>query len=61
VWNTLISLEEQPSNDVERESSEDSSDQACFMGQGNDSFEVILESNLDDCTSTSNDNDSMDA
>ena len=38
VWNMLISLEEQASNDVEREPSEDESDQACYMVQGNDSF-----------------------
>ena len=62
IWNTLISLEEQTSNDVEREPSEDESDQASYMVQGNDSLEVILDSHLDDCTSTSNnDNDSMDA
>jgi len=30
VWNMLISLEEQSSNDMERESNEDDSDQACF-------------------------------
>ena len=59
VWNTLISLEEQASYDVERESSEDESDQTCYKVQGNDPLEVISYSHLDDCASTSNnDNDS---
>ena len=31
VWNTLCSLEKQVSNDVEREPSEDESDQACYV------------------------------
>jgi len=61
VWNTMIALEVQDSNNLERDSSEDDSDEACFMIQGNDSLEVNSESNLDDCASTSNDNDSMDA
>ena len=61
VWNTLISLEEQASNYMERESSEDGSNQTYFIVQGNDSLQVILEFNLDDCASTSNDNDSIDA
>ena len=58
VWNTLISLKGQGqcSNDLERDSSDDESNQACFIVQENDSLEINLESNLDDCTSTSNDN-----
>ena len=40
VWNTLISLEDHIPNEMERESSEDDSDQACFMVQENDSLEV---------------------
>ena len=56
VWNTLISLEGQSSNDLEKESSEDDSDQACFMIQENDSNEVNSKSDLNDCASTSNDN-----
>jgi len=38
VWSTLISLEGQVSNDLEREPSEDEFDQACYMVQGNDSL-----------------------
>ena len=59
VWNMLISLEEQSSNDLERKSSEDDSNQACYMVQENDSSEVNSESELDDCESVSNDNASM--
>ena len=55
VWNTLISSEGQGSNDLERESSEDDSDQTCFMVQKNDSLEVNSKSNIDDCANTSND------
>ena len=54
VWNTLISLKGQSSNNLERESSEDDSDQACFMVQGNDFLEVNSEFNIDDCACTSN-------
>ena len=48
-------VEGQGSNNVEREFTEDDSDQACFMVQGNDSLEINSESNLDGCASTSND------
>jgi len=41
VWNTLISPELQTTNNMEKESSGEESDQACFMVQGNDSLEVI--------------------
>ena len=53
----------QATNDyVEEESSEDESKQACYMVQGNDSLEIHLETQLDDCASSSNDDyDSMDA
>ena len=40
VWNTLTSLELQMTNNVEKESSGEESDQACFIVQGNDSLEV---------------------
>jgi len=33
---------------MERELNEDDSDQECFMVQGNDTLEVISESDLDD-------------
>jgi len=62
VWNTLTYLKEQASNNVERESIGDESDQACYMVQGNDSLEVTSDSHLDDCASSSNYHDSsMDA
>ena len=40
-------------NYVEKESSGDKSDQACFMVQGIDSLEVISDTQLDDCASSS--------
>ena len=46
---------------MKKESSGDESDQACFMVQGNDSLEVILDTYLDDCTSSSCDDNAMDA
>jgi len=33
----------------------------CYMIQGNDSFEVNSDTHLDDCASSTNDHDSMDA
>ena len=36
VWNTLISLKEQASNNVERKLIVDESDEACYMVKGND-------------------------
>ena len=60
VWNTLTSPELQPTNDVEKESSGEESDQACFMVQGNDSHEVISDTQLDDSASSPYD-DSMEA
>ena len=47
-------------NNVEKESSGEEFDQACFMVQGNDSLEVILDTQLDDSASSSCD-DNMDA
>ena len=61
VWNTLISHKEQASNISERESIGDESDQACYMVQENDSLEVTLDSHLDDCTSSFNNDNAMDA
>ena len=46
VWNALTSPEQQTTNNVEKESSGDESDQACFMVQGNDSLEVNLDTLL---------------
>ena len=40
VWNTLTSPEFQTTNYMEKESSRDESEQACYMVQGNDSLEV---------------------
>ena len=40
VWNTLTSPKLQTTKHVEKESSEDESEQACYMVQGNDSLEV---------------------
>ena len=40
VWHTLTSTKEQRTNILEKESSGDESDQACFMVQENDSLEV---------------------
>ena len=37
VWNTMSSLKEQVSNNMEREPIIDESNQACYMVQGNDS------------------------
>jgi len=40
---------------VEKESSGDEYDDACYMVQGNDSLEVHSETQLDDCASSSGD------
>ena len=55
VWNTLTSPELQTTNYMEKESSGDESEQACYMVQGNDSLEVYSETQLDDCASFSSD------
>ena len=47
---------------MEKESSEDESEQACYMVQGNDSLEVTSDTHLVNCANSSNDHhDSMDA
>ena len=56
VWNTLTSLKLQATKYVEEKSSEDESEQACYMVQGNDSLEVNSETQLDDNASSSGDN-----
>ena len=53
VWNALTSPELQTTNNVEKESSGEESDQACFMIRGNDSLEVISDTQLDDGASFS--------
>ena len=45
---------------MEKESSEDESEQRCYMVQGNDSLKVNSKTHLDDCASSS-DNDLVDA
>ena len=45
---------------MEKESSEDESDQTFFMVQGNDSLEVISDTQLDDCATSSCDDNAMD-
>ena len=59
MWNTLTSPKLQTPNIVEEESSRES-EQACYMVQGNDSFEVNSDTQLDDSASSSCD-DYMDA
>ena len=60
VWNTLTSPALQTTKYVEEKSSEDASEQACYMVQGNDSLEVHSDTQLDDCVSSLGD-DIMDA
>jgi len=48
VWNTLTSLEIQMTNNVEKEYSGDESDQSYFIVQGNDSFEINSDTQVDD-------------
>ena len=61
MWNTFTSLKEQTTNVLEKEPMVDESEQMCYMVQGNDSLEVISDFYLDDCASSSNDHDSIDA
>ena len=61
MWKTLTSPEQQTTNIVEKKSSGDESDQACFIVQGNDSLKVISDTQLDDCASSSCDNNGIDA
>ena len=60
VWNTLTSLKLQTTNYVEKESSGEESEQACYMVQANDSLEVHSETQLNDSASSSCD-DHIDA
>ena len=60
IQNTLNSPELQTTNNVEKESIGEESDQAYFMAQGNDSLEIIRDTQLDDSASFSCD-DHMDA
>ena len=55
MWNTLSSSKKQRTNVLEKESSEDESDQHCYMVQRNDSLEVNLETQLDESASSSGD------
>ena len=59
VWNTLTSLKLQTMKYMEEESSEDESEQACYMVQGNDSLEVNSNTQLDDTASSSGDDSMM--
>ena len=54
----LSSLKEQLSNNVERESIVDESNEVCYMVQGNDSLEVTSDTHLDDYAGSFNDHDS---
>jgi len=40
VWNTLTSIKEQASNNLERDHIGDESDEACYIVQENDSLEI---------------------
>ena len=57
---TLTSPKLQLSNQVEKESSEDESDDACYMVHGNNSLEINSETQLDNCASSFGD-DHIDA
>ena len=60
VWNTLTS-KLQTTKYVQKESSGEESEQACYMVQGNDALEVHSKTQLDNCASSSNDDhDSID-
>ena len=49
VQNTLTSLKEEASHNVERESIVDESDKACYVVQDKDSLEVTSDAHVDDC------------
>ena len=55
VWNILTSPELQTQINKKEKSNGEKSDQRCFMVQGNDSLEVNLETQLNDCASSSGD------
>ena len=57
----MTSLKEQVSYISEREPIVDESEQVCYMVQGNDSLEINSDTYLDNCTSSSNDDNAMDA
>ena len=60
VWNTLISIYEQTSNDKERDSREESDTfSICFMAQGDDPLEVNSESDFDESENISYDDLAM--
>ena len=61
MWNTLTSFKEQTTYILEKESSGDESDQTCLVVQENDSLEIHSDTHLDDSTSSSNDDNTMDA
>ena len=61
MWKTLISPKEQTQHILGREPRRDESDKACFMVQGNNSLEITLDSHFDDCASSFDDHDSIDA
>jgi len=61
VWNILTSPKLLLPNQVEKEYSEDESDDACYMVQGNDSLEVHSDTQLDSVSSSFDDHDRMDA
>jgi len=46
---------------LEREPRRDESEQTCYMVQGNDSLEVNSDTHLDDCASSSSNDNAMDA
>ena len=61
VWNTLTSPKEQTQHILERESRRDVSEQTCYMVQGIDSLEVKSDTHLENCVSSSCDNNIIDA
>ena len=61
VWNTLTSLKEQASNNIERESIVNEFEQTGYIVQGNDSLEVMSDTHLDDHDCSSIDDNYIDA
>ena len=61
VWNTLTSPELQTINCLEKAPMVDEFDKACYMVQGNDSLEIISDTQLDDSASSSCDDNAIDA
>ena len=54
-WEHLDLSKASNANIMEKESSEDESEQARYMVQGNDSLEINSDTHLDDCASSSSD------